>query len=205
MIRDASRLVKKEFRKIGLDYSDLDSVVVKAERIKGRGKPFIRRTRKFPTAHPMKPWYEDERLPGFTNHMSRGHKPEDLARYFFCSSYALQKGGASAKASDFPESLTPNHKNWNSGIFVDRFKVQVSNRCASTVTSHISKDGHYYIHHDPAQCRSLTVREAARLQTFPDNYFFEGYQTAQYVQVGNAVPPYLANHIAHKVYEILNN
>jgi len=204
VIRDASVLVEKEFRKIGLDYSALEAFVAKAERLKVRGEPFIKRTRKFPKAHPMKPWYQDERLFGFTNHMSRGHKPEDLARYFFCSSFALQKEGISPKAPDFPSSLTPNHKNWNSGIFVDRFKVQVRNRCASTVTSHISKDGHYYIHHDPSQCRSLTVREAARLQTFPDNYFFEGYQTAQYVQVGNAVPPYLARQIAEKVYEIID-
>ena len=129
------------------------------------------------------------------NHEPRSHRADDLERYLFCASFAQVKG-RSPKLSDFPESLSPRHMNVADGKFVDRFRVQLAGQPASTVTSHISKDGHYYIHYDASQCRALTVREAARLQTFPDDYFFEGTRTQQYHQVGNAVPPFLARQLA---------
>jgi len=128
----------------------------------------------------------------------------DLWRYIYAAAYA-QVHDRSPKLSEYPEALLPNHKNAKTGKFADRFRVQLADHPSSTVTCHIAKDGHYFIHYDPAQCRSLTVREAARLQTFPDDYFFEGPRTEQYKQVGNAVPPYLAEQIGKVVAEILDS
>ena len=150
----------------------------------------------------LRSWIRDSRVEWLPNNETRGHMPADLERYLFASAFAKAKG-VSPRASDFPEILAPNHVNWKTGKFADRFRVQVGDRPSSTVTSHISKDGHYFIHPDPTQCRSLTVREAARLQTFPDDYFFMGGRTQQYVQVGNAVPPYLALQIARRVADVI--
>lgn len=145
---------------------------------------------------------QDPQLTVLPNHETRGHMEGDLARYLYCALFG-EISGRSPKASEFPSSLAPAHANWNSGKFADRFRVQVAGNPSTTVTSHISKDGHYFIHPDPAQCRSLTVREAARLQTFPDNYVFLGNRTEQFVQVGNAVPPFLARQIATALGKVL--
>lgn len=152
----------------------------------------------------LREWLEDENLGTLPNNEARSHKPEDLARYLYAAvfGYALRR---SPKTVDFPEELASPHANWNTGKFSDRFRVQLPDHPSTTVTSHISKDGHYFIHPDPSQVRSLTVREAARLQTFPDNYFFHGNRTQQYVQVGNAVPPFLAWQIAQLLWAVLDH
>jgi len=148
-------------------------------------------------------WYKDEGLGQCVlNHEARGHIVGDLHRYLYYSSFA-GKMKVSPNAKNLPKALWPAHKNFGSGKFADRFRVQLANKQGTTVTCHISKDGHYFIHYDPNQCRSLTVREAARIQTFPDNYCFVGNRTQQYVQVGNAVPPYLAKNIAQIVLSIV--
>lgn len=146
----------------------------------------------------------DPRLGGVLQHFSRGQMQTDLMRYAFAAAHAEIHGRSPRGASEFPKALHPNHESWAKGShFVDRFKVQRANAPASTITSHLAKDGHYFIHPDASQLRSLSVREAARLQTFPDNYLFEGPAVSQRKQVGNAVPPFLALQIASAIHQAL--
>lgn len=170
-----------------------------------RGAEFVQR--EAPTEYAPE-WFGDPKLRGICNHATRAHMVTDLYRYLYAACFA-KVHGRSPSLRHFPTDLLPDHVNVDSaltegGNFSDRFRVHLYDQPAATVTSHIHKDGHYYIHPDPAQCRSLTVREAARLQTFPDNYFFCGPRTAQYIQVGNAVPPLLARQIAEIVLDALH-
>lgn len=203
--------VARELKQKGLNSEMADKAAGKAGNLKNCGGNFVKSNAGYKGPEHLRDWLFDKNLRGFANHETRGHKPSDLKRYLYYSCFAAQNSGVSPHVYDLPDDLKPDHKNVrnNGGArqdrkFSDRFKVQAANRPASTITSHIKKDGHYYIHYDPSQVRSLTVREAARLQTFPDNYFFEGNQGAQYQQVGNAVPPWLALQIAETVYKLLD-
>jgi len=139
-----------------------------------------------------------------TFHQSRPHKSQDLQIY----KIAVNLWNNYRKRlhyTDLPFELR-THNNLTS--FLDRFKVVAGDLPVSqTIVAHISKDGHYYIHPDIEQNRSLTPREAARLQTFPDDFFFESYsekpgRTSAFQQIGNAVPVLLAQKIADKLMEI---
>ncbi|UNV90462.1 MULTISPECIES: DNA cytosine methyltransferase [unclassified Comamonas] len=154
----------------------------------------------------LREWYLDPKLGGVLQHETRSHMRSDLHRYMFAACFAATQKYA-PDLHFFPPRLLPNHVNVDKETipFKDRFRVQMGKHPSSTVVAHIKKDGHYYIHPDPAQCRSLTVREAARLQTFPDNYFFEGNRTEQYGQIGNAVPPLLAKQIGQIIFDFMSS
>lgn len=184
------------------------TAVTKAASYSSVGRRFDQRKITLDVSIPqeLRTWLHDPKLGGVLQHETRSHMRSDLHRYMFASCFA-KENHYSPKLTIFPPKLRPAHGNINDENvpFTDRFRVQLANEPSTTVVSHIAKDGHYYIHPDPAQCRSLTVREAARLQTFPDNYFFEGNKTQQYHQIGNAVPPYLARKIAEVVNDFISS
>lgn len=135
-----------------------------------------------------------------TEHICRPHLERDREIYRHVIN-AWNNGHKRLHYDELPENLK-THKNRKS--FIDRFKVVEgdTNTC-HTMMAHISKDGHYFIHPDIQQARSLSVREAARIQSFPDNYYFEGSRTAAFTQIGNAVPPLMAEVIAKELVRIL--
>lgn len=155
--------------------------------------------------------YSDEHVDGYlremgirteedvlTWHVTRKHVSRDREIYRQVIS-AWNNGHQRLRYSDLPPELT-THRNKKS--FLDRFKVVADDLEASqTMVAHISKDGHYYIHPDIEQARSISVREAARIQSFPDNFYFEGSRTAAFTQIGNAVPPLMAKAIASALKE----
>jgi DNA (cytosine-5)-methyltransferase 1 len=139
-----------------------------------------------------------------TWHQARPNKEQDLEIYRL----EVELWNKEKKRLDYnmlPERLKTHH---NRESFTDRFKVVAANlKYSHTVVAHIAKDGHYYIHPDIKQNRSITPREAARLQTFPDDFYFETAsgipeRTPAFRQIGNAVPVLMAEKIAKKLLEI---
>ena len=134
-------------------------------------------------------------LPFVTQHITRPHNLKDLHIYKLTIEKWLNENKR-LHYNELPEKLK-THKNEKS--FLDRFKVVDPGGVSHTLVAHIAKDGHYYIYPDLNQVRSISVREAARIQSFPDDYFFEGGRTAAFKQIGNAVPPLMAQFIAKKL------
>lgn len=134
-----------------------------------------------------------------TQNYARPHNKNDLEIY----KIVIEKWNSEKvrlKYNDLPKHLK-THKNTES--FIDRFKVVDGKGIPHTVVAHISKDGHYYINPDIDQCRSISVREAARIQSFPDNFYFEGSRSSVFKQIGNAVPPLMATALAEKIKDLL--
>lgn len=139
-----------------------------------------------------------------TQHIARPHNEQDKEIYRI----AVNKWNDAGERLNYNdlECHLKTHKNRTS--FTDRFKVVAADLNAShTVVAHIAKDGHYYIHPDLSQNRSISVREASRLQSFPDDFYFEGVKegsnrTAAFKQIGNAVPPLMGELIARQLLSI---
>ncbi|MDE0093041.1 MAG: DNA cytosine methyltransferase [Gammaproteobacteria bacterium] len=154
-------------------------------------------------------WLTDARvntsLP-VTWHQARPHNKRDLAIYRLAVR-EWNDARSRLRYDDLPPHLK-THRNKKS--FTDRFKVVAGELpAAHTIVAHICKDGHYYIHPDLDQNRSITPREAARLQSFPDDYYFEGAglkpsRTSVFRQIGNAVPVLLSRKIAERIRESWN-
>ena len=136
-----------------------------------------------------------------TQHLCRPNNPNDLEIYRIASQ-KLKIEGRKLSYNELPDRLK-RHKNNNA--FLNRFNVVGDNILSQTVVAHIAMDGHYFIHPDTEQNRSISVREAARIQSFPDDFFFEGSRTSAFKQIGNAVPPLMAEGIAKVIKSIFSN
>jgi DNA (cytosine-5)-methyltransferase 1 len=134
-----------------------------------------------------------------TQHISRPHNAIDLEIY----KRAIRLWDEKKERLKYPELPAELKTHTNQTCFTDKFKVINGGGLSHTVVAHIAKDGHHFIHPDKNQCRSISVREAARLQSFPDDFYFEGSRTAAFKQIGNAVPPLMARAIANKMKELL--
>ena len=145
----------------------------------------------------VREYYRRENFNILTQHVARPNNKNDLEIYRIVAD--SKRRGINLMYNELPKELI-THSNTNS--FLDRYKALNYDTVSHTVVAHIAKDGHYYIHPDINQNRSLSIREAARIQGFPDDYFFETSRTAAFLQIGNAVPPILAKKLAQSIFKI---
>lgn len=140
---------------------------------------------------------DDEKF--VTQNITRPVNANDAAIYAYSIKLWNSKQ-VRVKYTDLPIELRTQK---NEDSFLDRFKVVNGKGKAHTVVAHLAKDGHYYIHPSLSVCRSISVREAARMQSFPDNFYFEGSRSAMFKQIGNAVPVLMAKKIALEIIKML--
>jgi DNA (cytosine-5)-methyltransferase 1 len=120
-----------------------------------------------------------------SDHITRDVREDDL------EAFALLKAGR--RYPDLPKRL----RRYRADIFDDKYNVLKWNELSRSITAHMAKDGYWYIH--PNAKRMLSIREAARLQTFPDRFRFAGHPSDRLRQIGNAVPPEVARRLANRI------
>ena len=156
-----------------------------------------------PYTSPVAPYLKlskirNENINFVTQHIARKTNENDLEIYRMAVDDLAK--GKRLNYVTLPKRLIKHN---NTNAFTNRFQVVNGQSISHTMVAHIASDGHYYIHPDKKQNRSLTPREAARIQSFPDDYFYEGSRTATFKQIGNAVPPLMAEKIAGKIKSML--
>ncbi|CAH1851123.1 C-5 cytosine-specific DNA methylase [Leuconostocaceae bacterium R-53105] len=151
---------------------------------------------KKPTEYVALHYRLDSRTP-LTQNIARANNINDLKIYK--EVVKSKHEGHNMKYNELSERLK-THKHQDK--FLDRYKALDYNRPSHTIVAHIAKDGHHYIHPDIDQNRSITLREAARIQGFSDDFYFENSRTAAFIQIGNAVPPIFSEKIAKAIREL---
>ena len=137
------------------------------------------------------------------DHITRPVRPDDQIIFSAMDSKTRYSEIDSAVAAlnrvttDEGEATVGSLKRYREDIFDDKYKRLDWDRLSRTITAHIAKDGYSYIH--PEQDRTLTIREAARIQTFPDQFRFAGPPSVALKQIGNAVPPRLGEHLGTQI------
>ncbi|MCM2607135.1 DNA cytosine methyltransferase [Rossellomorea marisflavi] len=168
-----------------------DLPVIKAGEEKEPGNQYLTQQNNYLRESGIKPNEWDV----LSQHIARPNRDLDLEIYRYCVDI-WNRENRKVRYNELPQRLITHR---NTDTFLDRFNVVPYEEISHTVVAHIAKDGHYYIHPDINQNRSISVREAARIQSFPDDYYFESSRTAAYKQIGNAVPPLMARKIARSL------
>ncbi|CUH95686.1 hypothetical protein P22_1763 [Propionispora sp. 2/2-37] len=145
-----------------------------------------------------------EEEPVLTGHIARGQQQSDIILFRF-----MEEGTSSKVFFGIPDSLRNRRLRslikYKMDSFKDKYKKLSWDKPCSTIFAHLTKDGNRFIHPDGRQGRTLTVREAARIQSFPDDYVFEAIGNRRYTYIGNAVPPLLSMAIADSLFHALNS